>query len=52
MSKIKDIMKRICGLVPLSNRIMFENLPDLTDSSKAIFDVIVRRVPHTWVQMS
>ena len=43
MSKIKDIMKRICGLVPLSNRIMFESLPDLTDSSKAIFDEMVRR---------
>ena len=43
MSKIKDIIKRICGLIPLSNRIMFESLPDLTDSSKAILDEMVKR---------
>ncbi|MGN1190977.1 MAG: CDP-glycerol glycerophosphotransferase family protein [Candidatus Ornithospirochaeta sp.] len=43
MGRLKEMAKGILGLIPLSPRIMFESQPDLTDSSKAVFDEMIRR---------
>ena len=43
----REFLKKLAGLVlvivPLSNRMIFESLPDLSDNTKYIFDEMIRR---------
>lgn len=40
---IKKIIKNVVKLIPVSNSIIFESCPDLSDNTKAVFDEFIAR---------
>lgn len=43
MSFVRKFAKKLIGLAPVSNTIMFESAPDLSDNTKAVFDEMIAR---------
>lgn len=43
MSFVRKFAKKLIELIPVSNIIMFESAPDLSDNTKAVFDEMLKR---------
>lgn len=39
---LKDIMKKLCSLLPIKNTIIMESNPDFTDNTKILFDKLIK----------
>lgn len=48
---IKRLLKRILGLFPLRNYIVFESRPDYSDNTRTVFDALIQRGYHKKYKM-